>query len=159
MTEYYIAQAGSTEPIGPMTLEQIRMGVDQGAISPYYLYCTRGASEWRPLTELLNQAPPIPSSPMGTTQAPVQMAPGMAKPSNYLILAIFTTLCCCLPLGIIAIIKASSVDSLWHHGRYQEARKAADAAASYCTGGIIIGIAYNIIIYTANFSILDRFPY
>lgn len=35
------------------------------------------------------------------------------KPNNYMVLAIFTTVCCCLPLGIVAILKANSVDSLY----------------------------------------------
>ena len=161
MNEYYIAKAGSNTPIGPMTLEQIRMGVDQGSISPYYLYCTKGASEWRPLTELLDGIPAIPPSPMATSQIPLQMAPGIAKPANHLILAIFTTLCCCLPLGIVAIIKASSVDSLWNQGRYQEAQRAADSASSYCTWGIILGIIFNFISYGFQLSTLnlDSLPY
>ena len=39
-----------------------------------------------------------------------QMLP---KPDNNLVLAIFTTICCCLPFGIVAIVKASSVNTLY----------------------------------------------
>ena len=34
-------------------------------------------------------------------------------PSNNMVLAILTTVCCCLPLGIVAVIKASQVSSLY----------------------------------------------
>lgn len=40
-----------------------------------------------------------------------ETTPPMPKPNNNLALAIFTTVCCCLPFGIVAIIKASKVDS------------------------------------------------
>ena len=42
----------------------------------------------------------------------------MPKPDNNLVLAIFSTVCCCLPLGIVAIIKACSVNTLYAAGNY-----------------------------------------
>ena len=41
-------------------------------------------------------------------------------PSNNMVLAILTTVCCCLPLGIVAVIKASQVSSLYMAKRCQE---------------------------------------
>ena len=40
------------------------------------------------------------------------------KPNNNMALAIITTVCCCLPFGIVAIIKANSVDSLYMMKQY-----------------------------------------
>ena len=40
----------------------------------------------------------------------------MRKPDNYLVWAILSTVFCCLPLGIVAIVKASKVDALWAQG-------------------------------------------
>ena len=34
-------------------------------------------------------------------------------PNNNMILAILTTVCCCLPLGIVAVIKANQVRKLY----------------------------------------------
>ena len=49
-------------------------------------------------------------------------------PKNWLVESILCTLCCCLPFGIVGIVKASNVNSLWNAGRYDEAYKAsADA--------------------------------
>ena len=57
-----------------------------------------------------------------------QMLP---KPDNNLVLAIFTTICCCLPFGIVAIVKASSVNTLYLSGNYQAAVNAAAEAKKW----------------------------
>lgn len=44
------------------------------------------------------------------TQVPV------SPPSSHLVLAILTTIFCCLPLGIVSIVYASRVDSLYSVG-------------------------------------------
>lgn len=36
------------------------------------------------------------------------------KPDNNLVLAIICTICCCLPLGIVGIVKASKVNGLYY---------------------------------------------
>ena len=42
-------------------------------------------------------------------------------PDNNLVWAILSTLFCCLPLGIVSIVKAASVNSLWAQGQYDQA--------------------------------------
>ena len=49
------------------------------------------------------------------------MEPNMQKPDNNLVWAILITILCCWPFGIVAIIKAASVDGLWYSGRHDEA--------------------------------------
>ena len=66
-----------------------------------------------------------------------QMLP---KPDNNLVLAIFTTICCCLPFGIVAIVKASSVNTLYLSGNYQAAVIAAAEAKKWSIWGIIAGV-------------------
>jgi hypothetical protein len=44
-----------------------------------------------------------------------------AKPDNNLVYAIISTVLCCLPLGIVSILSATKVDSLWNSGREAEA--------------------------------------
>ena len=46
------------------------------------------------------------------------------KPSSYLGLAIFTTLCCCLPLGIVAILKGNQVGEYYALKHYEAANMA-----------------------------------
>ena len=71
--------------------------------------------------------------------------PMMPKPENNLILAIFTTICCCLPIGIYAIIKANDVNNLYVMGRYQEAQLAAAEAKKWSIIGIVVGAVLSII--------------
>lgn len=65
------------------------------------------------------------------------------KPNNNMALAIFTTVCCCVPFGIIAIIKANSVDSLFMAKQYNAAVFAANEAKKWS----YIGIAISIIVW------------
>ena len=65
------------------------------------------------------------------------------KPNNNMALAIFTTICCCLPLGIVAIVKANSVDSLYMAKQYTAAIMAANEAKKWS----LIGIFSSLIIW------------
>ncbi len=60
-----------------------------------------------------------------TTNPDAQQPP--RKPDNYLPWAILSTLFCCMPFGIVAIVYSARVDSEWNAGRYESA---IDAAAS-----------------------------
>ncbi len=51
-------------------------------------------------------------------QASTPMPP---KPDNNLVLAIVCTVCCCLPFGIVGIIKASKVNGLYLTKQYEAA--------------------------------------
>lgn len=70
-------------------------------------------------------------------------------PDSNLVWAILCTVLCCLPLGIVAIVKSASVEKLWYQGRHEEAQKAANDAKKYSIWGAVIagiGIALYIII-------------
>ncbi|MBO5251492.1 MAG: CD225/dispanin family protein [Bacteroidaceae bacterium] len=70
-------------------------------------------------------------------------------PDSNLVWAILCTVLCCLPLGIVAIVKASSVEKLWVQERYDEAQKASADAKKYSIWGAVIagiGIALYIIV-------------
>lgn len=64
--------------------------------------------------------------------------PFVPKPDSHLALAIITTVLCCLPLGIVAIIKATKVDSLYMMKQYALAQQASDDAKKWSIIGIII---------------------
>ncbi|MBO7139889.1 MAG: CD225/dispanin family protein [Prevotella sp.] len=57
-----------------------------------------------------------------------------------MVLAILTTIFCCLPTGIYAIIQASKVDKLYMSGEYNEAMKASDDAKKWSIIGIVISV-------------------
>lgn len=70
----------------------------------------------------------------------------VSKPDNNMIWAILTTIFCCLPFGIAAIVSAAKVDGLYRSGDYAAAREAAENAKKYSlygfVGGLIIGVIY-----------------
>lgn len=72
-------------------------------------------------------------------------------PENHLVMAILTTIFCCLPLGIVAIVKASSVKSLYYSGQKEAALLAAQEAKKWSTwgiiGGLTVGALYFILIF------------
>ncbi|WP_084298745.1 CD225/dispanin family protein [Mycobacterium genavense] len=70
---------------------------------------------------------------------PPQQPAGQA-PDNYLVWSILATLFCCLPLGIVAIVKSSQVSGLWAQGQYAEAQAAADAAKKWVKWSVIAAV-------------------
>lgn len=83
------------------------------------------------------------------------------KPDNHKALAIVVTvfsalMCAVLPLilGILGIVSANKVDTLWNSGRYNEANEEANKAKKMGVIGIVfvvIGIIANIIYLIAYF--------
>jgi hypothetical protein len=65
--------------------------------------------------------------------------------ANYLWQSIVVTLCCCLPLGVVAIIFAAQVNSKLAAGDVAGARDASDKAKMFCWIGFGIGIVANIL--------------
>lgn len=61
-------------------------------------------------------------------------------PDNHMVGAILSTICCCLPFGIVAIIKASQVNSLYLQGQYNAACVRAAEAQKWTTISVILGI-------------------
>ena len=74
------------------------------------------------------------------------------RPDNNLIWAILCTVMCCWPLGIVAIVKATSVEKLWYQGQYEAAEKAAADAKKWSMWGagaaIVFWLLY-IVFYAA----------
>ncbi|WP_240274314.1 CD225/dispanin family protein [Mycobacterium ulcerans] len=76
---------------------------------------------------------------------PPQQPPAGQQPDNYLVWSILVTLFCCLPLGIVAIVKSTQVSGLWAQGRYAEAQAAADSAKKFTMWSAIAGIIVFVI--------------
>lgn len=75
--------------------------------------------------------------------------PPQVPPTNYLVFAILTTLFCFLPTGIVAIIYATKVNTLWHAQAYGEAYDASRKAKNWCiisaAVGALIWIVYALL--------------
>lgn len=79
----------------------------------------------------------------------------MPKPNNNMVMAILCTVCCCLPFGIYAIIKASKVNGLYMAGMYNEAVNSANEAKKWSTIGIVTGLVIQIVYMVVYFFVLD----
>lgn len=88
-----------------------------------------------------------PPPPQAGGYAP-QGPPGYGtQPNNYLVWAILTTVFCCLPLGIVSIVKSTQVSGLWAQGRYAEAHQAADGAKKWAIWSAIVHIVLGLIAF------------
>jgi len=82
-----------------------------------------------------------------------QNNPAGSPPDNNLVWAILCTVLCCLPLGVVAIIKSTKVKELWLAGDHVGAQKAADDAKKYSIWGAVAGPVIYIIICVIYFVI------
>ena len=89
---------------------------------------------------------PPPPPPGGGYVPPPPGGPAGGQPDNNLVWAILATVFCCLPLGIVAIVKSTQVSGLWAQGRTAEAQQAADDAKKFALWSAIAG-AVVIVIY------------
>lgn len=74
-----------------------------------------------------------------------QQIPAGFCPTTWLWQSIVVTILCCLPFGIVGIVKASQVESLWRQGRQLEAERASRAAKTWTLWGFGIGLGAMII--------------
>lgn len=80
-----------------------------------------------------------------------------AKPDNYLAFAIVSTVLFFAPTGIVAIVKASQVDSLWSEGKYEEALAMSASAKKFSKISLFIGLGilgFFTLFYIAYFFII-----
>jgi len=87
------------------------------------------------------QTPIGPQQPYGT--------PCMTPPDNYLVWAILSTICCCLPFGIVSIVYSVKVNDLFRQGLVNEAQQAADNAKKWAiisaVSSVVISLIYVVI--------------
>lgn len=147
MSQYYYTDG--KERFGPFTLEQLR----ERNITGDTLVWKEGMADWMPAKNVAEfQSLLFPSDTFQTsstnpvappfTPAPV---PGGA-PKNWLVESILVTILCCLPLGIVGIIHATKVESLWNSGQRDAALKASQDAGKWVKIAFFSGLVF-IILY------------
>lgn len=67
---------------------------------------------------------------------------GGAAPPSYLVLSILATMFCCLPTGIVAIIKSTQVGGALARGDYNAAQEASSAAMKWCVISFVLAALY-----------------
>lgn len=88
------------------------------------------------------QTPP----PMYVMSPDTQLPPNTPQPPmppTFMIWAILSTICCCLPAGVVAIIFSSQVSSKYFARDYEGARKASERTEMWIIASIVLGIIVN----------------
>ena len=80
-----------------------------------------------------NQQPQLP-------QYAQQQDPAEPCPPTNLVWAIISTVLCCIPTGIVAIIYALKVTNKYREGDIEGAKRASEVGAWWCIATIILGI-------------------
>lgn len=168
--QYWVIVEGTSQ--GPMELEELL----KLNITPETKVWRDGLTEWiaaKDLSELssifmphseptyttppipnVDNTPPIPQvqNPQATWQQASYPHTAPPCPPTNLIWAILSLICCCQVLGIVAVIYAAQVSSLYNQGRYEAAEKASSNAAIWSivalVGGLIsfpIILAFNLL--------------
>jgi hypothetical protein len=142
MSQFYYTDG--KERFGPFTLEQLRdKNITEGT-----LVWKEGLPDWVParnLSDLQSLFPPETGFPPPLS-VPYVNPVAEAPPKNWLIESILVTLFCCLPLGIVGIIHATKVDTLWNSGQREEAYKSSREAGKWTKLGAILGVI-GIVLY------------
>ena len=105
------------------------------------------ASQVPELSHLLppsQQPPSYQPQPGYGPQQPYGARPPM--PDTYMVWAVLVTVFCCLPFGIVSIVKASQVSSLYSQGRYQESVAASEAAKKWAIWSAVAGVVISIMV-------------
>jgi Interferon-induced transmembrane protein len=96
------------------------------------------------MSEYGTPPPPPPYGGMPPSGGPGQ-PPGGQAPPNYLVWAILSTVCCCLPLGIASIVYAAQVNSKWAAGDFAGAQVSSGKAKQFAILAAVIGLPLSLI--------------
>lgn len=147
MHTYTIHIHGETR--GPFTHEQLSADLAAGAVAGDVLAWRPGQPEWLPLGTLLamdaeGRPPALPNENDGYRATPDTAAYARGeKPTNWLVPAILSTLCCCLPFGIPAIIFAVKANTAYETGDAVTTASAAKQAKLF----VILAVTFGILSY------------
>lgn len=152
MSEYYYLDLNNQQQ-GPVTPTLFpRLGV-----TPSTLVWKVGMDKWIPAGEIPELRefliPPAQSSAnyQGSNFNTFQgMQPQLPPPTN-LVWAILTTVLCCLPFGIVAIVYASQVESEWNMGHYERAWRKSNLARTWSIVSAAVGILAGIFAFFTGF--------
>jgi len=97
--------------------------------------------------ESSSTVPPPPTGRPEVAAPPAALTPAMESPPNYLVWAILSTLFCCWPTGIAAIVFAAQVSSKMQAGDIDGARRSSANAKLWCWITFGLGLAGFLLVF------------
>lgn len=117
------------------------------------LLCDQPLKQARPAEQQVPvQTPQVypPPPVMQTSYGPPMSAAGM--PPSILPWAIASTLCCCLPFGIVSIVYSAQISSKWNVGDAAGAWDSAQKAKMWAWIAFGVGLPLQILSFILNFA-------
>lgn len=155
MANYYLAI--NKQRLGPFPEEELL----QNGMTPDTLVWCKGMENWTKAGDVPELAKYLSSPPQIPEETPMvpEVAPQYAqqdydahqnqqpsyqdvppRPANHIGKAICSTIFCCPPFGVVAIIKASRVNRLYDQGRYDAAEGHSRSANKWANIAIRVGL-------------------
>lgn len=142
MNKYFYTDG--TEKFGPYSLEELKScPIDRKTLVWFH-----PMTEWKPagsldeLKELFTEQPPeFP----GTTVPPQSAEEKPPMPKSWFVESILITVLCCLPFGIVGLVKASQVETLYYGKQYAASLAASNAAKKWVYWGFGLSVGFFIL--------------
>lgn len=80
-------------------------------------------------------------------------------PQTYLVWSILVTILCCIPLGIVAIVYSSGVESAYNQGNYALAQAKSRKALNWVIASVVCGFVVGVfqVIYALSLGLFSTF--
>jgi len=129
---------------GPVSAEEIRQWLAEGRAKAETLVQAEGSADWKPLGQFPEFAT---TAPTGVVPPPVPPPTAGYQPRSdvpsYLVPAILSTIFCCIPFGIVAIVFAAQVSSKLNAGDVPGAQKASAKARTWFWAAVLTGLIFS----------------
>jgi hypothetical protein len=143
---------------GPVSTEQLRQWIAEGRVNLQTRAQAAGTTEWKALGQYPEFAVPGAVPPPAPGAYAAQPRPQI---SNHLVPAILTTIFCCLPFGIAAIVFAAQVNTKLAAGDIAGAQESARKAKMWSWlsfgVGIVVMIIWFVIAAATGFSSVSHY--
>lgn len=142
---WYYSKNGTQ--LGPVTEQELSEKASSGEISSSDLIWKEGMPDWKPLAQV-SEFSGMVSQVSAPTNTPASGNIPMAQPAaytssqihpnipNYLWQSIVSTVLCCMPFGVVAIVFAAKVDGLVARGDIAGAEAASKSAKTWVTAAV-----------------------
>ena len=132
MEKYFIIVDGQQQ--GPFSKREI---IDKHLPVHTHIY-SESIGEWKVISE-------VPTFVEGTGTMPPPIFKPNSVPKTYLTESILVTLFCCLPFGVVGIVQAAKVESLFLAGNYQAAEQTSLNAKKWYKRALWSGVIFFVL--------------